>query len=434
MPASGDDTFGNTINALKALGYGSTARKYMVFVDANVYCGIGNILNDDQPGQANANNGGPSYGRTDTGCWGGSVAAHELMHNLGGVQLSAPHTSGGWHCYDEYDRMCYNDGGSYFTGGGTLKYLCPNSGHDRLFDCNHDDYYSTYGTPGAYLSGHWNVVNNLFLRNDGISSSRGDFNGDGRDDIVTFTRGSTGDVYVALSTGSSFGAATKWHDNFSFGTEIPLVGDFNGDGRADVATFTRGLTGDVYVALSNGSSFVGTGWKWHDTFSFTDEIPAVGDFNGDGKDDIVTFTRGSTADVYVALSTGSSFSGSGWKWHDTFSYYNEIPGVGDFNGDGRDDIVTFTRGSRGDVYVALSTGSSFSGSGWKWHDTFSYGTEIPGVGDFNGSGRDDIVTFTRGTTGDVYVALSTGSSFSGSGWKWHDSFCYGSEVPGGLVW
>ncbi|MDQ1644947.1 MAG: hypothetical protein QOJ50_1131, partial [Cryptosporangiaceae bacterium] len=122
-------------------------------------------------------------------------------------------------------------------------------------------------------------------------------------------------------------------------------GDFNGDGRKDIATFTRGGSGDVYVALSNGSSFVGTGWKWHDNFAFNRELPLVGDFNGDGRDDIATFTRGSSADVYVALSTGSSFVGTGWKWHDWFAANNEIPAVGDFNGDGRDDIATFTRGS-----------------------------------------------------------------------------------------
>jgi surface antigen len=258
----------------------------------------------------------------------------------------------------------------------------------------------------------------------------GDFNGDGRDDIATFTRGTTGDVYVALSTGSGFnGTGWKWHDNFCFGAEIPLVGDFNADGRDDIATFTRGSTGDVYVALSTGSGFSGTGWKWHDNFCFGTETPLVGDFNGDNRDDVATFTRGSTGDVYVALSTGSGFNGTGWKWHDNFCFGTEIPLVGDFNGDNRDDVATFTRGNSGDVYVALSTGSGFSGTGWKWHDKFCFGTETPLVGDFNGDNRDDVATLTRGSSGDVYVALSTGGGFSGTGWKWHDGFCFGSNLP-----
>jgi hypothetical protein len=259
----------------------------------------------------------------------------------------------------------------------------------------------------------------------------GDFNGDGKTDLATFTRGSTGDVYVALSNGNGFtGTGWKWHDNFSFGTEVPLVGDFNGDGKDDLATFTRGGTGDVFVALSNGSGFVGTGWKWHDNFSFGSEVPLAGDFNGDGRDDLATFTRGTTGDVFVATSTGSGFVGTGWKWHDNFCFGSEVPLVGDFTGDGKDDLATFTRGSTGDVYVAVSYGSSFAGTGWKWHDSFCFGTEVPQVGDFNGDGRDDLATFTRGTSGDVYVATSSGwGAFNGTGAKWHEYFCYNTNLP-----
>jgi hypothetical protein len=265
----------------------------------------------------------------------------------------------------------------------------------------------------------------------GFSGVAGDFNGDGRDDIVTFTRGPAADVYVALSNGSAFvGTGVKWHDYFAAGTETPLVGDFNGDRKDDIATFTRGAAADVYVALSTGSSFRGTGVKWHDYFAVGAEIPAVGDFNGDGRDDIATFTRGAAADVYVALSTGYSFAGTGVKWHNYFAVGAEIPAVGDFNGDGRDDIATFTRGAAADVYVARSTGSSFVGTGVKWHDYFAVGSELPSVGDFNADGKDDIVTFTRGAAADVYVARSTGSAFVGTGVKWHDYFAVGAEIPG----
>jgi hypothetical protein len=418
----------------------------MIFLDKDLpnACGIGNIISDSQPGPANVHNTGPRYGRTDLGCWGGKTPAHELMHNLGGVQLDAPSSTGwdgnnGYHCWDEYEVMCYNDASTYFDNGGTLQFLCtPQSAFENRFDCNDDDYYST-GTPTGYLGSNWNTASNQFLRNNGFGAQNGDFNGDGRDDIAYFTRGSSGDVYVSLSTGSGFGTPVKWHDSFSLGSEAPLVGDFNGDGKFDVATFTRGTSADVYVALSNGSSFVGNAVRWHASFAFGDEIPAVGDVTCDGKDDIITFKRGTFADVYVATSTGSSFSGGGVLWHGNFANGNDIPAVGDFNGGGCDDIAVFKRGhvgdsARGDVYVALSNGSDRFGpdkvSKTKWHDFFGINFETPTVGDFNGDGKDDIVTFNRGTFGDVYVAKSTGSNFSGGTSVWHSAFAFGTDVPG----
>ncbi|MBD0418218.1 VCBS repeat-containing protein, partial [Streptomyces sp. TRM S81-3] len=90
------------------------------------------------------------------------------------------------------------------------------------------------------------------------------------------------------------------------GGETPLSGDFNGDGKDDVVTFAHGPEADVYVSLSNGDGF-GPATVWHDFFAQRHETPAVGDVNGDGKDDIVTFTHDADAKVYVALSTGSGF-------------------------------------------------------------------------------------------------------------------------------
>jgi subtilisin family serine protease len=270
----------------------------------------------------------------------------------------------------------------------------------------------------------------LYVQNDGFSGKAGDFNGDGLRDIVTFTRGSDADVYVALSSSFSFGGGTKWHDFFAPGNEVPLVGDFNGDGRSDIVTFTRGPAADVYVALSTGSSF-GPASKWHDFFAVGYEVPMVGDFNGDGLDDIVTLTRGlDDVDAWVALSTGSSF-GPATKWHDFFHdnfTVSEVPEVGDANGDGKDDLILFSRAPSADVYVSLSDGGSF-GKRTLWHDFFAAGTEIPTVCDVNGDGRDDIITFLRGSSGDVWVALSTGSSFGPAG-MWHGDFGFGSEVPG----
>ena len=150
---------------LGARDYISPARSYLVFVDhisdVNGWAGYASIDNDDRPdASVNANNVGPAYAMINK--WTANIAEHELGHNLGAVQLSAPHSTGGWHCYFEYDAMCYKDASPYTDGGGALVYSCPSSPAWQ-FDCLGDDYYSTAPLPGSYLAGHWNSVNSAFL-------------------------------------------------------------------------------------------------------------------------------------------------------------------------------------------------------------------------------------------------------------------------------
>ena len=160
-----DDTFDASITKLRSLGYNRADRKYLMLTESNVYCGIGSLYGDSQPGQANVNNGSyAQYARSDAGCWN-YAEAHELMHNLGGVQTNAPNATPGFHCTDEADEMCYDDDGS---GPVVMRNVC--SGRDgSLFDCNHDDYFFA-GTPlqTNYLATHWNTANSAFLIDPGF--------------------------------------------------------------------------------------------------------------------------------------------------------------------------------------------------------------------------------------------------------------------------
>lgn len=157
VAASDLSDFGATIRAVGAKGFNRQDRKYVMYVDSKVYCGIGGFAGDDRPGAQNRSNFGPSYGRTDSGCWGAGAAAHELGHNLGAVNNSAPNSSHAGHCVDDEDLMCYKD-----TPTTVLVVRCPNVDPNTV-DCNHDDYYSTNPKPGSYLASHWNVADDAFL-------------------------------------------------------------------------------------------------------------------------------------------------------------------------------------------------------------------------------------------------------------------------------
>lgn len=175
VPAGSMTSFGATVAAVQALGYTNPARKYLMWTDASVLCGVASMYTNDGPSQANPNNGRyPQYARIDSGCWGlgdgageRSVEAHELLHTLGGVQNTAPHSTKVGHCWDESDTMCYSDGGGY-----AMKQICPSS-KEYLFDCNNDDYFSTYPQAGSYLSTHWNAADSRFLIGGGDGSGGG---------------------------------------------------------------------------------------------------------------------------------------------------------------------------------------------------------------------------------------------------------------------
>jgi hypothetical protein len=175
-------TFSDVANALGAKGYDDPAFVYVAFV-ANIDCcypygGQGSLAVDDQPDPAhNANNGpGPRYSmiRFGLGYAAGSLALafqHETGHNLGAVQNSAPHASGGFHCYETFDTMCYDDGGSYFSRGGSLVNSCPDVSPTGMyaFDCHGDDYYNVAPASSTYLSDHWNVADSSWLTPVGAS-------------------------------------------------------------------------------------------------------------------------------------------------------------------------------------------------------------------------------------------------------------------------
>jgi hypothetical protein len=259
----------------------------------------------------------------------------------------------------------------------------------------------------------------------GVATDAGDVDGDGRDDLVAFTR-STGEVSVRRSDGGGFRASSRWLTSSSLvdaaaeQQSYQVLGDFNGDGRSDLAHFTRRDTGDVYVALSTGTAFAAPR-RVHGNFSYGTEVPAVGDFNGDGFDDLVTFTRGGAGDVYVLLSDGDGrtfrVGGIGRVWHDNFAYGSEAPFVGDVNGDGLDDIVTYRHQDASRVYVALSSGISFYADGsnrapvWLPHLTSNEGAEPTlAIADINRDGKGDLVAI--GTPALALVLISSGAAFT----------------------
>ena len=139
--------------------------------DGNGIWGIAEVIGDDTAGPGNtANFGGltgmmltPVGATPDPWDWQPTVMLHEITHNLGGVQQSAPHSTPFSHCWDGRDVMCYPDGssGSQPYTGSICNYV--GGAIPQTYDCGHDDYFNPDPAAGSYLATHWNVYTSAFM-------------------------------------------------------------------------------------------------------------------------------------------------------------------------------------------------------------------------------------------------------------------------------
>jgi hypothetical protein len=275
-------------------------------------------------------------------------------------------------------------------------------------------------------------------------SDVGDFDGDGDFDLFFF--GSNGSVYTSQNPYHynlyDFRPVKRWNlgPHFIMQPGRPYVGDFDGDGADDLVRFNFG-NGEVYVAKSNGTGYPGVE-IWSTDFS--DEVVPrfVGDFNGDDMDDVACIMEG---EVYIGLSIGNSFA-SKFSWFSGVADTWQSLVVGDFNGDSMDDIAFFDV-ILDNVSIAFSGGQMFQleepSTNLLSPGDLMCGAEIA-AGDFDGNGIDDIVVFYKDSRiggdryvgddrkflyGDVEVFLRDEYGFFARD-IWHDGFCVGNQISG----
>ncbi|MET9698116.1 FG-GAP-like repeat-containing protein [Streptomyces sp. NPDC006529] len=193
------------------------------------------------------------------------------------------------------------------------------SGLDRL-SWAHGFQFNQWGltnrTTGQTIAGDWWGVTNLVV-------GGGDVSGDGKGDLLT--RDVWGNLYVHQGdgTGNKFAAPVNIGGGWDQYGSI-AVGDFNGDGYADVAGITKDAAANLYYHPGTGKASAPFGTRWLVTVAGgTAQLTSPGDLNADGKADLVFVqTDGGVYAKYAGNSYGSSIFGGSRTLFSNWTYRN----------------------------------------------------------------------------------------------------------------
>ncbi len=293
------------------------------------------------------------------------------------------------------------------------------------------------GSPVNYLQSqddHWSqspAVNNPFghwefpFTEDELAAELGVDQIDGIRIVARFASGTPSEVHFYTRTGDVAATVTKSGpelftmlglrgrniSEFDYGLVPAVGGDFTGDGRGDIA-MPLGFSTTWWVGVSTPGEFAMDAWHNHPA---NDPLrsPVVGDFNGDGTDDVATLQAG-TGELLVGLSSGSGFDFATWADHTEPNTKGPLL-AGDFTGDGTDELAEYDSDAARWVVYQLS-GSDVSEAVWYDFSVVdpNWGGHV--VGDYNGNGRDDILSWDA-TTGDLIVLFSNGTTLTPREWQ-----------------
>jgi hypothetical protein len=288
----------------------------------------------------------------------------------------------------------HNTGSIYFLNG------CE-AGSGRLFD------YRTFTIAGTHAP-------------ISLTDSH-DFNGDGMSDILW--RDTSGNVGMWLMNGSAV-AQPGVIGNVAANWSIVGQRDFNGDGNADI--LWRDSAGDLGMWLMNGNSITSSAALGNVPTNWS--VVATGDFNGDGNADILW--RDTAGDIGIWLMNGTTIQQA--------AVIGNVPTAWVVAGaDGNGDVF-WRNAATGDVAIWKMSGTTITQS-------VDFGTvpltwSIAGIGDFDGNGSEDLLW--RDTSGNVGVWLLNGTKVLSTAvlgnvplnWKIAATGDYGGTGMSNILW
>ena len=237
----------------------------------------------------------------------------------------------------------------------------------------------------------------------------GDYDGDSKADFAVFRDSDRTWYQYKSNTG------TLTTTQFGLSGDESVARDYDGDGKTDIAVVRRipppsptpgtppGNGSMVWYILRSTNGNIDSG-----TFGYDTDYPVPGDYDGDGKFDIAVQRPGTmrASSVFYAYLSGSSTTAI-----TSFGRGGDIAVPGDYDGDGKTDLAVVrdavTSGQNFIWYILPSSGGSYYSFAWGLADV-----DKTAQADYDGDGKTD-PTVWRSTTGTFWILKSTGG-YSGT--------------------
>ena len=249
---------------------------------------------------------------------------------------------------------------------------------------------------GVYREGTWFILRSM---DGGVTATPlgglpqdipvpGDYDGDGKTDVAVYRDGAQSPTqalwFIKRSSDGGI-AVVQWGGLVQ---DIPVPGDYDGDGKTDMAVYRDGTW---FILRSFDGGVMAVPWG-----GLPQDVPVPADYDGDRRTDIAVYRDG----VWFILLSSGGVLGTGWG-----GLPQDVPAAADYDGDGRVDLAVYRGGT---WFILRSSDGGVTATDW---GGLTQDVAVPG--DYDGDGKADVAVYRDGVW---FVLQSSNGGVTQTGW------------------